>query len=434
LTKFSRGFRVLRLLRIAKFHVILSEMIQRIHSEYKRTMIGILKIVFFIIIVNHFIACGFYGLKFLRKQANPDKYWVAVNFEDSDGLGYRYWTSMHWSLTQFTPASMEVVPRNSLERFYTVSVMFVALITFSSFISSITNAMTRLRQINASQMEQESILHRYLSQHNISRPLVARILHLIQDRNLFHTNTKARAKEEDVQLFKTLPDSIKSEVRLEAFAPLLVVHPLFFEYGCLEVHGMRRLCRSAVAERTLIFHEELFGAGRSVTHMVFIREGVLLYNSMVEGVLQSHPARPGSWVCEAALWADVSELPHPFTAMTACEILTLHARDFGEIVRKYHESARFVAVYAKMFMEYIANNCNDCPWKALGWHNVELVRELVQRASDDTCTEEQGFKENKSKKRNSIGATIGAGLIGELTKEITHFSHILTKRSKTGAF
>ena len=37
-----------------------------------------------------------------------------------DDLSWRYLTSLHWSLTQFTPASMDVSARNEYERIMSI--------------------------------------------------------------------------------------------------------------------------------------------------------------------------------------------------------------------------------------------------------------------------------------------------------------------------
>merc|ERR1719401_1841613 len=42
----SRGFRVFRLLRIVKMHAVVSTLMERIHSEYVRTVFRILGLVF----------------------------------------------------------------------------------------------------------------------------------------------------------------------------------------------------------------------------------------------------------------------------------------------------------------------------------------------------------------------------------------------------
>mmetsp|Transcript_92130 Transcript_92130/g.264040 ORF Transcript_92130/g.264040 Transcript_92130/m.264040 type:complete len:230 (+) Transcript_92130:1395-2084(+) len=39
-----------------------------------------------------------------------------------------FWTSMHWSLTQFTPASMEVFPGTMAERTYSVVILLFAMV------------------------------------------------------------------------------------------------------------------------------------------------------------------------------------------------------------------------------------------------------------------------------------------------------------------
>jgi hypothetical protein len=289
-----------------KFQRLISDATRAIHSETKKIMVGVLKIVVFIVIFNHFIACGFYGLHHTRDD-EPEKTWVKVFFDETDGFAYKYWTSLHWSLTQFTPASMEVVPRNSLERFYTCFVLLMALITFSTFISSITEAMTRLRKINDAQIRGEALLHRYLNEHHITRHLAARIIHLIKERNT-HAGAEQLTKEEDVELFRTLPDSLKTDLRFEAYHSVLTSHPFFEYYENADTEAMRAVCRASVRERTLIFREELFDTGSTITHMSVIRKGTLRHTSNHDNGCFKVDANKGQWVCEAALWCEPFEL------------------------------------------------------------------------------------------------------------------------------
>merc|ERR1711976_627070 len=88
---------------------------------------------------------------------------------------------MHWSLTQFTPASMEVRPHNLGERVYSIIVLLFALITFSSFLGSITTAMTALRRRHSEQARQQSILRRYFTDNHISVELSQRIWKFIKN-------------------------------------------------------------------------------------------------------------------------------------------------------------------------------------------------------------------------------------------------------------
>lgn len=79
------------------------------------------------------------------------------------GFGYRYMTSFHWSVTQFTPASMEVVPRNALERTFNIVMIFLGLLMFSSFISNMTNGMTYLTKRNYEKRQQRDALVSYMN-------------------------------------------------------------------------------------------------------------------------------------------------------------------------------------------------------------------------------------------------------------------------------
>merc|ERR1719217_1505271 len=82
--------------------------------------------------------------------------WTEFHGFENEDLDYKYLSSLHWTLTQFTPAGMEVYPHNSTERGFSVVVLLFALLFFSSFLSSITAAMTRLRSLNQATNQQFS--------------------------------------------------------------------------------------------------------------------------------------------------------------------------------------------------------------------------------------------------------------------------------------
>ena len=105
-------------------------------------------------------------------------------------------------MERFTPASMEVVPANEYERFFTVCMILSGMLIFSSFVSAITNAMNQLRNLNSNlaarptrnrscrretvgaalgwRLEQESLLRRYLQENSVSPSLTARIHNCLQ--------------------------------------------------------------------------------------------------------------------------------------------------------------------------------------------------------------------------------------------------------------
>mmetsp|Transcript_48372 Transcript_48372/g.149426 ORF Transcript_48372/g.149426 Transcript_48372/m.149426 type:complete len:121 (+) Transcript_48372:703-1065(+) len=96
-----RIFRLFRLLRLLKMPARLDEVGDYIQSEHLFTVFGIARSLTIIAIVNHFIACGWYAVGQMG-----DPHWVETLDDENRSLGYRYVTSLHWSLTQFTPSSM----------------------------------------------------------------------------------------------------------------------------------------------------------------------------------------------------------------------------------------------------------------------------------------------------------------------------------------
>lgn len=381
LGKFTRGMRAFRLLRLVKYHVLLADVTTRIRSEYMRTVLSIGKIITFIVFVNHFIACGFYGLHHLDVSGYT---WVVKNFETDDLPGrenalYRYYTSVHWSLTQFTPASMEVVPVNSVERAYTVCVLLFALVTFSSFVSSITTAMTHLRHCNARKIEQDSTLRRYLSEHDISPELTSRVLHYFQDRQQ-QNRRQVRTKEADVELFKVLPDSIKFELRHEAFMPVLQSHPLFHHLMTCDLPALKHICRSAVLEKRLTVHDELFGHGADVTHMLFLTEGVLNYKYPINTLTVCDKIHKGEWACEVALWANGCELFGPFVAESNCELLMLDRTELRFVVEKYPLSAGRVARYGELYIGEVKEVVKRSRWQSVVLNDFDQAQELSHTA------------------------------------------------------
>merc|ERR1712232_745909 len=137
------------------------------------------------VIMNHYIACFWYGISTLLQASHNT--WTAKAFgragedtEEPAEILWAYTTSMHWSLTQFTPASMEVVPRNPYERLFNIVVILMALVVFSSFVSSITTAMTHIRNINAQKTKRETEIRSFFCEHKISPRLTSRVWHYVR--------------------------------------------------------------------------------------------------------------------------------------------------------------------------------------------------------------------------------------------------------------
>merc|ERR1712232_174439 len=144
-----------------------------IRSDSIRLMMSLVMSVAIIIFICHFVACAWYAI---GHYCTMPPTWVEMaGLQENSGsdsfktdFAYRYLISLHWAFCQFTPASMEVHPQNLLERGFAVCVIVLGMVSFSSFVSSITATMTQLRTLNVEKYKMDAILRRYFDQAHLS--------------------------------------------------------------------------------------------------------------------------------------------------------------------------------------------------------------------------------------------------------------------------
>jgi len=376
----SRSLRAMRLLRMPKLNASFNQMLGAMNSESLSIVAGIAKFLLILILVTHYVACAWYWLADREDRAISwrDRY---LHSDDSDV--YAYFTSMHWALTQFTPASMEVVPVNVHERFFTCIVIIVALVVFSSFVSSITQAMTRLRETHSRKLGQELLMRKYFSEFQIPRELAARCKHfMVQHQRM----ANKRIKETDIPVMLLLPKSVREELRYEAFNPWLKSHPFFALYIQICPVGMRQICNNALDEVSMLPLEEIFWNGQSVNRMIFVRIGLVTYCHRGHLTSRGHIISPielrkGQWACEETLWSKASRVDGPFRASSAgCELITILPAAFQSIAKVHVGPLRFCVSYAEAFVRGFNAASRNIECEDLLFNDPFTIVDLVQDA------------------------------------------------------
>jgi len=222
----------------------------------------------------------------------------------------------------------------------------MALCVFSSFVSSITATMTRIREINNQLAEQEASLRSFFAEHHISLGLAKQVWHYLK----FHGKPaiEKRQKIENVSALTFLPESLKQDLRMEIFVPILNWHPLFRD-ARLTPEALTKIVNETLSEKSLRMNEELFTDWRSkVKHMGFVATGGLLY---ADGSEDPAMADAGSWVCEAALWIEDAELEWPLVARAAgTEVVLMNAQKLQDLLAKNSKhTLKLLAQYAAHF-------------------------------------------------------------------------------------
>lgn len=405
---FSRVKRIISLLRFMKLNTGMKALLDKINSEYVLTGLNLFRIVIVILLINHYVACAWYGLS---RSVSDRETWATKFLEEAESeknasMSYAYSTSLHWSLTQFTPASMEVVPQNAYERFFNVVVIILGFVVFSSFVSSITGAMTHIRHINAQKTAQDSQLRLFFSENRISHELASQVLRYLRR----HAMAKGRRlKEADVPALHLLPERLQKMLREEMFSPIFMKHPLLELLSEIDGEAFHNMCVRASGETSLMPGQELYGPSMQVNRMVFVLQGKLEYHcaedlkrafrpmpssdlvkmqtserSMVENrVALAHAGHDetiflevtaGEWVCEAALWVSKARLNGPLVAFSGgCELATISAREFRDCMMMSSTCRRFLVQYAAHFVEEFNNTAaNEVPTLA-SFDDADLV-------------------------------------------------------------
>eukprot|EP00428_Durinskia_dybowskii_P011696 CAMPEP_0170224796 /NCGR_PEP_ID=MMETSP0116_2-20130129/12103_1 /TAXON_ID=400756 /ORGANISM="Durinskia baltica, Strain CSIRO CS-38" /LENGTH=877 /DNA_ID=CAMNT_0010475509 /DNA_START=33 /DNA_END=2668 /DNA_ORIENTATION=+ len=374
--RLSRLLRLFRLLRLLKMPAIFDDLASNVHSELVITVISIARSLGLILVVNHFIACGWYALSAYSDPGSPR--WVAALVAEDRSVPYRYATSLHWSLTQFTPASMEIHPTNTAERIYAITVLFSALVTFSTFVSSITNAMTGLRRVNSERSQQSGFITRYITENHLSITLGNKINAFVRTQ----TMRRRRVHESDIGIFRMLPVSLQQQLHWEVYSSKLAVHPLWYHAKEHDPHCLADLCNRAMSEVSLPALAELFAYGLDAEKIYFMQSGVMEYRHSFRDirVLEKFTAvgpECKRWFCEVGLWVNWKHGGRLVSLWTS-EFVALDCESFRKIVAQRPDMLLACRGYAHAFRNRMLDKPADFYWDV--YHDVDDIQEMAQLA------------------------------------------------------
>jgi hypothetical protein len=345
LLRVLRVFRVLRLLRLRKLRHLLQCLQDRIDSEYLSIVLNICKNMTCIIVASHFVAC----LWFLVGKQEYSGYssWVEVyNLKDGIAWEYKYLTSLHWAICQFTPGSMNVQPQNVVERIFSILMLLCSLLVFSMFVSSLTNSMRTLQNLSSKDAHQLWLLRKFFRQNEVSRDLARRIMRYV---NLVLLPQQERVQQKDVEMLTQLSSHLRVELSTELHMPSLTIHPFFDWFSKKSLPVMRQLCCLASKRTSLSRGDVLFGAGQRASEMFFPVAGQLAYTPQREGCQETLLSK-GQWCCEAVLWCPW--VYHgTLRAKIECELISLEAEKFRKVVTEHFIHLCFAQTYGLAFVQ-----------------------------------------------------------------------------------
>jgi hypothetical protein len=304
-----------------------------------------------------------------------DMTWVEYYLVGKDGehtvdafdesLKYHYFTALHWALAQVSPGNIDIMPMNWKERVMNIFVLCLTLIIFSSFISSMTVAVTRLRNINSAEEKRFALLRKYFRDQNISQDLAIRIQSFLEERHAYHAG---KTTERDVELLAQLTKGLHSELTREAKDPTLYRYPVIRQLPASEPARdmMTLICADACSQKTLGPGEKVYVVDDASRGMLFLTHGLFELREYRENDVESFtvtapsretgarhggvssPARVSAisatklqsgtstvaWLSEFSLFWHRSH-DTTLTAESYCEVLQVGRHPFSVIVRQF---------------------------------------------------------------------------------------------------
>eukprot|EP00440_Ansanella_granifera_P054276 gb/GFBE01058831.1/.p1 GENE.gb/GFBE01058831.1/~~gb/GFBE01058831.1/.p1 ORF type:complete len:714 (+),score=104.22 gb/GFBE01058831.1/:1-2142(+) len=352
--------RTVRLLRLVKLRRIIQSITDSLDSEYSSLVFNIIKMMVILCAVNHAIACAWFGIGTIH-NGTPTISWIKQSDIENASLTRQYLTSLHWSLTQFTPASMSVEPVTEGERAFAVCVLLFALVGFAYVVGSITGSLAQLRALTEKTSKEFWLLRRFLRRNTVPKTLGLRIQRYLEH---MHGQQQITMSMQQVALLSMLSKQLMDELQCSINLPQLNVHPLFLHLKETSFITMSRLAKEAVSRSHMARGDTLFLPDQHATCMYMVASGSLHYKrSSILGSVPGHKIEVSEkfelvsamedWLSEPALWTADWYHHGQAIAQSECEILTIPSSIFADVLNRVKPVAAMVAAYGRHFMVWL---------------------------------------------------------------------------------
>lgn len=416
LVRSMRVLKLLKLVRLLRFERFLVLLELRTNSNRMRLLFGMIKQGMAVLVACHFLCCMWYGLGTgLWFVGTPDKEgkdgWVyAAGLVPEQNVTYAYLTSAHWAVANFI-GTMEVVPTTSAERLFSVCLAFVALFATSWLVGNITQTMFDLQALHKSRNEEQKQMCQFLRERGISINLTTRVkLNLDGE---WQRREGALRPEADVHVLARIPDSLLSDIREEARAPILCRNDLFRRIYLYYPRVIREICRDAMEEIAHRKGDRVFSIGDACTRVFLLTHGDATYwVSQISTVSVGTDSRaamssvanitrqevgPGVRLCEASLWTRWKHQGR-LTINSKSLFLTLSPEKLLMIIRKSPSVASQAAKFALNFVDQMNLEINPNDLFCLPSYLPELsvISHLMGDATAWDAAEDEMYPQKNS--------------------------------------
>lgn len=340
-----RGLRLLRLMRFRRVLEVATRIFDSCMSELGLLVARVVSLVGFLLVLNHFIACIWYSLGRMYEEGVqtwlPDREWDPL---------HAYVCSFHWALTQFTPATQNLAPVTTIERFFANVTVLVALVTFSTFLGKMTTAMTQLLNLNAKIYQQEAMLRRFLGENKIPAAMAQRVWQVCRQQQQSNARQQVPTLL-DVNKSFALPTDLQIVLCQELYLKHLLQLPIFRKMLSVRHPETGELC-TILEDRCAVPSQEVFAAGAEAHFAVCMMSGKMMYNSIL--LMEPVQVGLGDWLSEQVMWGAWSRCGS-LTTTSTCRWLEMSGKSFRELFQRHGDRnvRRAIHQYAVLYARHM---------------------------------------------------------------------------------
>lgn len=330
-----RLLRLLRLLRVTKLQNELMILANRFLSTNAFLMLKVGAGLFMMFITNHIIACCWYGVGSFSDAASS-RSWLQTAELDPGDFGASYSAALHWSLTQFTPATNNIAPESPLERVFALVIILLAIGVFSSFIASISSTLNMLRASRVENSKHYSKLFQFFNERNLSVNLYGKVKKLLRNEHLV-----VRVQEAEVALIEKIPERLKIQLHMEMYMPTLLSMKIWPKTKMLDVeYFYSKVCHLAISEGLAKPGQDVFMPGTDCKDAYLLESGDMFYlprqgqsfakERGPEGVTLSN-----EHLCVVCLWAEWHHRGRLSSGQNMSYFIKVNCETFGQVAMKF---------------------------------------------------------------------------------------------------
>jgi len=320
-------------------------------SPFSRTALQVSKIVFGVLIYNHFVSCLWLFIG-RRVQSDTGEGWLDYLVEgeplSEQSFKYQYVTSFHWTLAQMTPGPIDIVASNTVEQVVNSILLILGLLFGSLIVSLCSGQVMQLIMAQRDITLKLEALERFLRQSAIGSTLVVKVKRQVFDR----MSQERHITENDVSALRLLSATLRTQVICETRRPHLVSHALFRTWQNFDVNTFNLLCEKAVSLQFLSSEDDLFLPEEEATGAWCMIKGTLLYSQWPESAkvkdFSSKHINGTAWLCEAGLWSHWIHVGR-MEAVSACQLLFIDADGLMAVCCKKLVVALMIKQYGRNF-------------------------------------------------------------------------------------